>query len=137
MYASVQKARAMGAPPVPTSEPLRITCERCGREVLFVTIDGWPVLVEAREMLPRQPCAECARFRNQGRRRHGTCRRCGNTGWIGERLPRQGVALSGDGRARFFDGRRRVGEAIHCIHETCQATPTPRTCRRELASQTI
>lgn len=100
----------------------RRRCE-CGAEVLAVTVNGSPVLVEVAEVLPLAPCSFCAAIASRGHERL-KCQHCRMAGHTGELLPLRGVVLGEDGRARMWTRRydskvRRGGDAILRFHGPC------------------
>jgi ribosomal protein S27AE len=88
-------------------------CPRCGERVLIV---GGDIALEPVPVLARMRCPQCEQVANKGDRRRMRCWRCGDAGYLGERLPKRGVAINPHGIARVFTGRRTDGEAVHRPH---------------------
>jgi hypothetical protein len=88
-------------------------CPRCHERVLIV---GGDIALEPVPVLARMRCPQCEQIREHGYQRRMRCWRCGDAGYLGERLPKRGVAIDPHGIARVFTGRRADGEAVHRIH---------------------
>lgn len=90
-------------------------CPCCGGRVLIV---GGDIALEPVPVLARMRCPQCEEIEKRGTRRRMRCWRCGDEGYLGEALPKRGIAIDQFGIARAFSGRRRDGEAVHAYH-TC------------------
>lgn len=111
------------------AEPVRGCCVVCQSEVLTLTVDGRPVVVEAAEVLPEHPCPSCEQSMARGQGR-SECSRCGLSGVIGEPVPLRGVALAEDGSAREYRRRSfRAGEAAHAFHSCAIVDGVPERSR--------
>jgi hypothetical protein len=93
---------------------------RCGVMVLVVQLaDGRPVVLDADEALPSMPCPICSAIERRQAHRRVHCGRCEGRKRIGAPLPKSGVIVDINGRARLFAGRpaRAPGEAVHRLHD--------------------
>jgi hypothetical protein len=106
------------------AEPFDGDCPRCLEPILVVEVARVDVVVERDEVLGQFACPQCEQVRLKGHRRH-RCHRCGDTHLCGEPLPAFGVAVDPEGRARYFHGVRREGEAVHREH-SCALPPRHR-----------
>lgn len=90
----------------------------CGEAVVVARLNGErAVVLDAREVLPPSPCPLCRALRSRSLEPGAFCWRCGGTEVVGDPLPEPGVAVGPEGGARVYDGSRRVGEAVHRIHD--------------------
>jgi hypothetical protein len=116
--------RPIRGPLPPSARPLRAAiwvylspghgaCPRCRERVLIV---GGDIALEPVPVLARMRCPQCEQIRDHGYQRRMRCWRCGDAGYLGERLPKRGVAIDPHGIARVFTGRRTDGEAVHRLH---------------------
>jgi predicted RNA-binding Zn-ribbon protein involved in translation (DUF1610 family) len=96
--------------------PFRGACPRCHGEVLVVELDGEDVALEVAEVVEVFECPLCSGVQARGQARGQECYRCRDSGWVGEPLPRLGVAISEAGVVRVFDGWRVEGEGVYVFH---------------------
>lgn len=101
--------------------PFDAECPVCTEPVLVVEVQGRDVVADAVEVLARFRCPDCSQVAQMGHRR-SWCLRCDDTGYVGEALPAFGVALDELGGARWFNGDRGPGEAVHRLH-VCSVGP--------------
>jgi hypothetical protein len=123
---AIRQAAQQGA-----SEPTRTICPHCLRPVLVAIVGGETIIAELYEWQPRSRCFPCAGAQATSKNGKVHCSRCGGSGFIGSRRPKEpmlaiDVAWSDEGHLRVIapSTPRRRGEALHALHR-CEGLHGP------------